>query len=156
MFFWKKICFLKLVFLLWCCRCIILRIFLQVRRPRPPDGVPGPSRLGGQGGVLSGIFQHFLENKGNPAQKKSLSNAQQAAYPPPRLFWPKSKNYLPKMIVESVFGLSWEVQWRCSGVQWGTPRGLGVCQFWYKFPRQNFFQFYQNCWFRLFFCLGDS
>jgi hypothetical protein len=71
-FFEKKLGFLKLVFLLWCCRCIILRIFLQVGRPGPPDGSPGPSRLGGQGGVLSGIFQHFLENKGNPAQKKSL------------------------------------------------------------------------------------
>ena len=51
------------MFLLWCCRCIILRIFLQVGRPGPSDGSPGPSRLGGQGGVFSDIFKYLLEKK---------------------------------------------------------------------------------------------
>ena len=76
-FFEKKLSFLKLVFLLWCCRCIILRIFLQVGRPRLADGSPGPSRLGGQGVFCQAfsLFFTYLENKGNTAQKKRYFGA---------------------------------------------------------------------------------
>ena len=35
--------------------------FSAVPAASAPDGVPGSSRLGGQGGVLSGIFQYFLK-----------------------------------------------------------------------------------------------
>ena len=35
----------------------------QVGRAWLPDGPPGPSRLGGQGGVFSYIFKYLLEKK---------------------------------------------------------------------------------------------
>ena len=104
---------------MWCCRCIILRIFLQVRRPRPPDGVPGPSRLGGQGGVLSGIFQHFLENKGNPAQKKSLLRKAAPLYRRASLLGPQAA-------LEAVLGGSWGVLGRYFGRYWVVLGVLGM------------------------------